>query len=153
MKKKSNLTLILSVLILVLMPVILMAQEAAPTVEQLLNMVIDIIKNYSTMSPILIASASLTFIIAILKTPWLQDSWFGAQGTLVKRAILVVLGQALALVTLYASGMPLANVFWTGLIISGGAIMIFECILSFLPEGTTKNVVEFIKGLLGQLKK
>lgn len=118
------------------------------TFNEILPMIVDFVKNVKGTSPLIIAMVSINIVIALLSSDFLGN-WFLNRAPLVKRLIIVVLGQAASIILMISSGIVWYNALLNGLLISGGAILIFECVISLIPNAATSKVVDIIRTILG----
>jgi len=121
-----------------------------PGLADIFAAVLDLIKNLGSLSPLAIASAVITILIMILNSSFCKG-WFGKQSPFIKRLIIVVLGEALAIITSLIAGVPLATAAWAGLVVAGGAQLIFENVISLWPDA--RKLFEVVIKLLSFFKK
>ena len=72
-------------------------------------------------------AAIINIIVLILKSNWCHG-WFGKRSALVKRILIIVLGQVFAILTAIIGGTSWTDAIISGLISSGGAMAIWEVI-------------------------
>lgn len=118
---------------LFMVPALAFAAEEIPSLDQMINSLIELIKNIKTMPGVAIASAIISIIVMFLKSNYCGN-WFGNRSAIVKRLIIVVLGQASAIILMIMDGATFVNSIYLGLVASGGAILIFECVISLWPD-------------------
>lgn len=98
-----------------------------PTLSGLVDLVKFLVTNWKLLGTWGISSTILVIVIAILKGPWSKD-WFGSKSSLRKRLIIIVLGQILGIIHAVMGGAIWYMAIITGLIVSGGAIAIYESV-------------------------
>ena len=103
------------------------------TLEDPINKIAELITNWKAMGTLAIVSAIIIIIIQILKTK-LVGGWFGKRSPLMKRAILVILGQISGIVLMVLGGIDWIPAIMTGLVTSGGAMSIYEVIKPFFAK-------------------
>jgi len=118
--------------------------------KELIDFAVVFIKNVKIMSPISIAMYILVFLLMILNSSFCKG-WFGKRSPLIKRLIIIVLGQVLSVLFLITSGIVWYHALWGGLIISGGAQLLFENVVSLVPEAG--KYLKYVVQILGFFKK
>jgi len=88
-----------------------------------------LISNWKAMGGLAIGIAFVNIAIMVLKASW-TDKWFiwDTKAPLVKRAIIIVLGQVAGIMLMIVSGMKWYAAVIAGLITAGGAIAIYEAV-------------------------
>jgi hypothetical protein len=94
-------------------------------IKPMADAVTGLIQNWKAYGPLGIASAILVLLILFLNSS-LCGNWFGAQTALIKRALILLFGQAIAVLGAIAAGTVWYVAVVSGLFVSGGAIALFE---------------------------
>lgn len=121
-----------------------------PNINDVFNIVVEAVKAMKGASGIVIAILVLVILISFLKSN-IVGNWFGTKTPIIKRLILVVLGQALSVLVLISTGVVWYTSLWLGLVISGGAILVFEVLGPIFPSAA--SVFNIIIKILGFFKK
>lgn len=150
----------LLIVMFLMYPLMLLAQTVTnpPTTDAVeydtvIKAFIELIKNWATTPWYISASGIVVLIVMILKTQ-LVGGWFGKLGPVLKRCILGLLGIVAGLFISFGQGEVVwYKVLYQSFIVSGGAIMIFEIIISVLPDAwaKAKSVLSYIIELLKKL--
>ena len=97
------------------------------------QLLLELVKDYKTMGPLGIGMSLVLLTVWILKTKMLGSIFKGLK-PVYKRVVIVVLGQAYALLYMLQSGMDFSEALITGVFMSGGAMAIYESFKPFLPK-------------------
>jgi len=121
------------IVLFMLFPVMLLAADVvipdAPGAEQIIDAIVALISNWKVLGTWGIASSVLVIIVMILKSGFTDFLFkWNEQAPLVKRVIIVVLGQVIGIITTIATGTVWYSAVITGLFASGGAITIYEAL-------------------------
>ena len=132
------------ILIFLMFPLFLLADSAAPILvtvpvplETVFDQIIALIKGWGGMTKPALASAIIVIIISLFKSN-LVGEYFKTLSPLWKRLIIGILGLAASAVMQISGGMTVSSAIYGALIISGGAVLIFETIVSVLPDAGNK---------------
>jgi hypothetical protein len=134
---------LLLTLMLAFVPMSLMAQETTPApfsetatvyddatqeiveLDEFAKAMLAIVKDGKGMGKGALAIALLNLLIMALKTK-LASEFFKKRHPGVKRLIIASLGQIVALIVLHQGGLSWGAALWQGLIVSGGAMLVYE---------------------------
>ncbi len=97
------------------------------------DIVIQLATHWNDLGPYGIASAILMLIIFFFSSSYCKN-WFGVKSPWIRRLIVVVCGQAIGLLSLLKAGMPFPGAVVNGLIVSGGAMVIWQCIKPLIEK-------------------
>jgi hypothetical protein len=97
------------------------------------NDIIELVRNWKGMGALAISSAILTLIVHGLRVVALGDL-FDSLRPGIKRAAIIILGQVQGIVLAISGGMAWWEAILTGLLTSGGAIAIYECLKPLLNK-------------------
>jgi hypothetical protein len=97
------------------------------------DLILNLIKNWKSLGVLGIASSSIVILITFLRSPLMGD-WFGEQTAIIKRLVIVVLGQILSVLVMMIDGSVWYIAIIQGLFISGGAMLIWESIKPFIKK-------------------
>ena len=118
--------LMLTLALTFLYSAIALAQEVVqPGLDELGGSLIELAKNWKTLGTLGILIAILNLLIMLLKSKYCKG-WFGKQSALIKRTLIVILGQAVAILALVSGGASWVAAILAGLVTSGGAITVYE---------------------------
>lgn len=92
-----------------------------------LSSLISLFMNYKTLGPVGIGAAAVLALIQLFKSN-LFGSFFKNLSPAVKRLVITVLGQVYGILYSIASGKTVGDAILTGLIVSGGAVLIWEAV-------------------------
>lgn len=106
---------------------------AQPGLEEIGNAIIEIVKNWESLGTLGIMIAIINVLIMLLKSKYCKG-WFDEQSQLVKRALIVILGQVVAILAMVLSGSSWIPAILAGLVSSGGAIAIYEVVKPFFKK-------------------
>jgi len=120
--------------------------EVVPSYTEIIEAITALFKGWGGMSAPVIASSIIVIVIMLLKTN-LFAGIFNKLGAISKRCILGLLGIISSILLSIGSGITLPKALWGGLIIGGGAVLIFELVISLLPDAQSK-----LKTILGWIK-
>lgn len=139
-------------------PIILLSEGLPPLVippfdaSLILNQIVEMIKNWSGFN-LGIASTVLIIIISFLKSD-ICGKWFQNANPILKRVIIGFLGLIASCVMQISGGMTVASALYGALIVSGGAVLIFEFVISIIPEeAKTKTLTFALNSVMWVLNK
>jgi len=89
------------------------------------KVLMNLVSNYKTMGALGLGMSMIMLIVWLLKSE-LFNHLFGALKPGIKRFIILLLGQAYALLFMLANGMKLSEAVVVGLFTSGGAVSLYE---------------------------
>lgn len=98
-----------------------------------LSSLISLFMNYKTLGPVGIGAAAVLALIQLFKSD-LFGSFFKNLSPAVKRLVITVLGQVYGILYLIVSGKSVGDAILTGLIASGGAVLIWEVVSPFFKK-------------------
>ena len=101
--------------------------------EQPINAIVDLVTNWKAMGTLGIISAIIAIIIQLLKTK-LVGNFFEKKSPLIKRAVLAILGVISGIVLMVLGGMAWMPALMTGLVTSGGGMVIYEVLKPFFKK-------------------
>lgn len=119
---------------LMVLPMIAFGQDAPAEpvgLEDVVNSIIELVKNYKGMSGIVLAGSVISIMIQLLKTSLLSSFFKSESSKLLKRLIVLVLGTLMSMVAMVAAGSGWLDAVLTGLISSGAAVSIYEAFKAF----------------------
>jgi len=128
---KTNIFLVSLFLLSLIVPIVCFAQEIVaavqPSTTDIINAVSSLISNWKALGSIGIVAAIINVIVLILSSQWCKG-WFGKKSPMIKRIIIVVLGQVAGVLTIIIGGAGWVDALVTGLISSGGAVALWEAL-------------------------
>lgn len=103
------------------------------TLSNLAELIMYLVKNWSALGTLGIASTILVIIVSVLKGPWCKG-WFGKRSPAIKRFIIICLGQIIGVIVSIISGDVWYTAIIQGILVSGGGVLIFEALKPLLKK-------------------
>jgi len=101
--------------------------------EQIGESILNLIRDFKTLGTLGVISAVITIIIQFFKSN-LCGNWWGDKSSYVKRFVIVLLGQVVAIIGMVMTGSSWLAAVIAGLISSGGAVVIYEALKPLLKK-------------------
>jgi hypothetical protein len=100
--------------------------------DDVANAAFNLAKDHASLGKLGLAMALINLIAMLLKTDAV-GGWFSKAHPLVKRAVLLGLGQVAGILLAVEGGAGVTAAIFGGLITSGGAVALFEAVKPLLP--------------------
>ena len=118
------------VLSLLLFPILVLCQvvdDPEVPISDVFNDIVELIRNWKGLGALAISASILSVIVQGFKTKLIGNP-LDALRPGIKRLLIVLLGQVQAIILAIAGGMSWWESILAGLITSGGAMAIYECL-------------------------
>lgn len=121
--------------VLLILPVVAFAQAVDESVppSDVVNAIVDLVKNWKAWSALAVAAASITIIVQALKTDILGNL-IDKMNPFMKRLLITALGQVAGIILMVANGKGWIDAVVAGLFTSGGAVAIYESLKPLIDK-------------------
>lgn len=136
LKKQVNLIfLFLTFCLLSMVAMPLLASEGEVVgLDVIVDSILALIKNWKGLGTLGALSSILVLLVQLLKTE-LLGGWFEGKAPLVKRALIVIFGVINGVIlSVWTGGLSWMEAIMGGLLVSGGAMAIYEVIKPFIKK-------------------
>lgn len=113
-------------IMLFFVPCIALAQGAMAHPDDMFGALMDLIVSIKGGGMMAIMISAMMFLMKILKSPIIPDSWFSNRTRGYKRLVLAILGVAMGIASTIFTGGAMMSAVFGGLVTSGGALAIYH---------------------------